>query len=1192
MSFFKTLGRNKRQSVNPAKAAPGTSPPLVSSGGTVAHATTIHLADGDVQVDAPPSPSLATLVSSIATARPDVQPDFLVRVHVADPTVDGDAARFTVTLLSDADVAAAVALGGLGEIWVVSPGASDAHVPKSEWQEFWTPEGERYFHSDATGATSWGPFEAIVGSEDEEDELLDDDDDDDDDLESVDMDEDDDDDFSDWESEDDEGGGIYASVNVIGSSAVADGEYGAAPSQESEYVSLPAVGAAAPLPRLSNTYGAPPGRAAPAVPSAAPTPAPAQPAMPKKSMREMILDEFVDTERAYVADLKLVQSVYIAELRADKKLASPDDIQRIFGNWEQLIMVNEQILAAIDTADGSGKGKIGSTFVALGDFLKMYNAYCASQATALDVVVKLQKERGDFDSFLRYTELRPECRGLNLGAFLVKPMQRVCKYPLLFRELLKHLDKTDGDYASCVTAQAKIEEIVGKINESKREKESSELFVTLQTLEGADQYVIISPSRRLIREGEMALRIGKRKKPRDEKFFLFNDAILFARASGTTLKKVLAFLSFDQVLCKQAGDQVELIDMSDKLSYFIVLPDEAAAAALQAELNESIEAHLSQAYREYVETMDKLTAEAERQAAAEEAEAKERQQRMDKIKAERERAREEAAAKPVPTMPPKAAEAPTAAPVKTPAGGAGDRTSVQSAVPPATQSALVRARMNSFVSTEKKAMSFEDWKKAKAKPLPALPRQQQAATRQPTAAASGTAKPAGAGDRSSVGTPATTATRSSFTPSPGSFVPYAAPRKCTTCYSFLVGGSCLQCAKRKQNKAASAGRTPAVAKRPPAKAKPSPTSSKPGGGGGGAASTGPTDFRQVKLRSTANRAPAPVHSAKTAVAKPDQKTRDAATKKAEEKARKAAEKKRKAEEKKRKKAEEKARKAEEKARKASSGESSRSFFSSSSLSPSATATTSSASPPAAGGTTKRKSGMFAKLGLSKGPEVYCHSCGTGQDEKNSAFCTHCGSPLRAGEGKKGPVACTKCSAKVTSAFCRQCGTKRSPSAKPYSLSQKGGAGGASAAKSSSAPKARANQCNKCMATLTPGKKFCVKCGTPAGGPTPASNSGSNSKSTVTTSSSSSSSSGGGGGGFLSKFTSSSSSSTPAKSTPKPVSKPAPKANTAPAPVARRFGGGVGNAPVASGNTSVTKSDGTVVLNSNKCPKCKKWLVSG
>jgi hypothetical protein len=1137
----------------------------------------VHLAEGDVELSHGGGSSLAALASSIQAASLSLPPDVLLKVRVTDPTVDASSASatYTVTLLSDSDVEAAAALQGLGEVWVVAPGASDAHVPKSEWQEYWTPEGERYFHSDATDTTSWGPFEAIVGSEDEEDDLMDDDD-----LESVDMDEDDDDDFSDWESEDDEvgGGGIYASVTVVGSSAAADGAYGAAPSQESEYVSLP-PGAAVPMPSLPNMYGAPPGRAAPPVPTATPSAAPpvaAEPPAPKKSMLEMVLDEFVDTERAYVADLKLVQSIYISELRADKKLASSDDIQRIFGNWEQLIMVNEQILEAIDKPDGSGKAKIGATFVALGDFLKMYNAYCASQASALDVVVKLQKDRGDFDSFLRYTELRPECRGLNLGAFLVKPMQRVCKYPLLFRELLKHMDKSEADYPSCVSAQAKIEEIVGKINESKREKESSELFVTLQTLEGADQYVIISPSRRLVREGEMALRIGKRKKPRDEKFFLFNDALLFARASGDTLKKVLAFLSFDQVLCKQAGDQVELIDMSDKLSYFIVLPDEAAAAALQAELSESIEAHLSQAYREYVETMDKLTAEAERQAAAEEAEAKDRQQRMDKIKAERERAREEAAAKPVPTMPAATKAAPPAA-AATPAPAAGNRASV-SGVPPSTQSALVRARMNSIVSTDKKAMSFEDWKKSKAKPLPALP-PQAARGASPGGAPAASAKPAG--DRSS-----TTASRSSFTPTPGTFVSYSAPRKCPTCYSFLVGGSCLQCAKRKQNKAASAGRMPAVSKRPPAKAKALPAAK---GGAGASGSSGPTDFRQVKLRSTADRAPAPVHSAKTAVARPDQKARDAATKKTEEKARKAAEKQRKAEEKKRKKAEEKARKAEEKARKASSGESSRSFFSSSGGNSTA-ASASSTTPPSSTGTTKRKSGMFAKLGLSKGSEVFCHSCGSSQDEKNSAFCTQCGSQLRAGEGKKGPVACTKCSAKVTSSFCRQCGTKRSASAKPYSLSQK------ASAKSTSAPKVRANQCTKCMATLAPGKKFCIKCGTPAGGATPATNTGAAAASTSSS----------GGGGFLSKFTSSSSSSssTPAKSTPKPVTKPAPKATPkatpkvtpkaapAPAPVARRFGGGVGNAPVASGNTSVTKSDGTVVLNSNKCPKCKKWLVSG
>jgi hypothetical protein len=49
---------------------------------------------------------------------------------------------------------------------------------------------------------------------------------------------------------------------------------------------------------------------------------------------------------------------------------------------------------------------------------------------------------------------RPECRSMDLSSFLIKPIQRICKYPLLLRVLFRpmHLSKPFSplDTASCV----------------------------------------------------------------------------------------------------------------------------------------------------------------------------------------------------------------------------------------------------------------------------------------------------------------------------------------------------------------------------------------------------------------------------------------------------------------------------------------------------------------------------------------------------------------------------------------------------------------------------------------------------------------------------------------------------------------------------------------------------------------------
>lgn len=70
--------------------------------------------------------------------------------------------------------------------------------------------------------------------------------------------------------------------------------------------------------------------------------------------------------------------------------------------------------------------------------------------------------------FLQYCSFRPECKNLNIFAFMIKPIQRICKYPLLLRELLKHTEKTHPDYELLQKASGMIEKVVGEVNERRR----------------------------------------------------------------------------------------------------------------------------------------------------------------------------------------------------------------------------------------------------------------------------------------------------------------------------------------------------------------------------------------------------------------------------------------------------------------------------------------------------------------------------------------------------------------------------------------------------------------------------------------------------------------------------------------------------------------------------------------------------
>ena len=63
----------------------------------------------------------------------------------------------------------------------------------------------------------------------------------------------------------------------------------------------------------------------------------------------------------------------------------------------------------------------------------MYKIYCANQSTSLTTVEQQTKKNPAFKKYLDTCHTDPRCKGLFISSFLIKPVQRVCKYPLLLR---------------------------------------------------------------------------------------------------------------------------------------------------------------------------------------------------------------------------------------------------------------------------------------------------------------------------------------------------------------------------------------------------------------------------------------------------------------------------------------------------------------------------------------------------------------------------------------------------------------------------------------------------------------------------------------------------------------------------------------------------------------------------------------
>jgi len=67
-----------------------------------------------------------------------------------------------------------------------------------------------------------------------------------------------------------------------------------------------------------------------------------------------------------------------------------------------------------------------------------------------------------------------------LDGFLLTPVQKICKYPLQLKELLKYTRPSHADFPSLQMALATMKDIAALINERKRKLESMEKLANWQ----------------------------------------------------------------------------------------------------------------------------------------------------------------------------------------------------------------------------------------------------------------------------------------------------------------------------------------------------------------------------------------------------------------------------------------------------------------------------------------------------------------------------------------------------------------------------------------------------------------------------------------------------------------------------------------------------------------------------------------
>lgn len=195
----------------------------------------------------------------------------------------------------------------------------------------------------------------------------------------------------------------------------------------------------------------------------------------KQEQRQNVISELVFTEKEFVRDLKITYETF--NLHNPQSLESRGiNVEVVFGNILDVMHLAEDLL---DKLQFAMKGKsddeqcVGPCFLELAERMKtVYGQYCMNHDEALLLLEKYESDEGIQKIFNKGLEtLRYQIACFDMGSILIKPVQRILKYPLILNELIKCTEDDHKDKPALLDAVKTITEVATYINEYKRRKD-------------------------------------------------------------------------------------------------------------------------------------------------------------------------------------------------------------------------------------------------------------------------------------------------------------------------------------------------------------------------------------------------------------------------------------------------------------------------------------------------------------------------------------------------------------------------------------------------------------------------------------------------------------------------------------------------------------------------------------------------
>ncbi|CAD5120071.1 DgyrCDS8652 [Dimorphilus gyrociliatus] len=192
--------------------------------------------------------------------------------------------------------------------------------------------------------------------------------------------------------------------------------------------------------------------------------------------KEAIL-EILNTEKSFGEILTILNCEFKVPLKKSR-LLTDEQINLIFNNLNQIIDINEKLTKKIEFAVTQGLDEgdenlkdvcIGSIFSKNSALFLAYDAYCNGASQSAILLEQLQNQKVLLKVFLAALQDENEStRRMYLKDYLIQPVQRIMKYPLLLKRVEKRTPSDHPDKLHLQEAYRKIDRILKHINSSSK----------------------------------------------------------------------------------------------------------------------------------------------------------------------------------------------------------------------------------------------------------------------------------------------------------------------------------------------------------------------------------------------------------------------------------------------------------------------------------------------------------------------------------------------------------------------------------------------------------------------------------------------------------------------------------------------------------------------------------------------------